>query len=78
MKYLAAAASYALLLVASTIVLFPVYFTVAGSLMSDTDLLQFPPRLVPDRLHFENFGRVMSAIPLGGSISTACLSHRQS
>jgi sn-glycerol 3-phosphate transport system permease protein len=46
------------------IVVFPLYYTVAGSLMSEDALTRFPPALFPDGLHWENFRAVLHAVPL--------------
>ena len=57
---------HAALLVATTmVVLFPLYYTLAGSLMSDAALVAFPPALFPTEFRWENYSRVMSAFPLG-------------
>ncbi|MCR6670081.1 carbohydrate ABC transporter permease [Devosia ginsengisoli] len=57
-------AHYAVLILAALIVLFPLYFTIAGALMTDAQLMRFPPMLVPQELHFENFAKVLDAMPL--------------
>lgn len=61
----AARAGYLALLVAATmVVLFPLYYAIAGSLMSDSALVAFPPALFPDEFAWRNYVRVMDAFPL--------------
>ncbi|GAB2673587.1 carbohydrate ABC transporter permease [Thalassiella azotivora] len=60
------------------VVLFPVYYAVAGSLMGPRDINAFPPALVPaDGLHPENYGRALDLIPLvrqyGNSVAVAAI-----
>jgi sn-glycerol 3-phosphate transport system permease protein len=54
----------ALLGVATVIVLFPLYYAIAGSLMSDSALVAFPPALFPTEFGWRNYLRVMEAFPL--------------
>jgi len=54
----------ALLLAAAAVVLFPLYYSVAGSLMSDDQLTAFPAPLFPPGLELDNFSRVTKAFPL--------------
>ncbi|HEY0168239.1 MAG TPA: carbohydrate ABC transporter permease [Jatrophihabitans sp.] len=54
----------ALALLAVT-VLFPVYYTVVGSVMGPGDIAASPPSLFPHSLTFANYRDVFSAIPLG-------------
>jgi sn-glycerol 3-phosphate transport system permease protein len=58
------AAHLALLAAASVVVLFPLYYAIAGSLMSDAALVAFPPALFPTELAWHNYARVMQAFPL--------------
>jgi sn-glycerol 3-phosphate transport system permease protein len=46
-------------------VVFPVYYAVAGSVMSTGDLMKSPPALVPSGVHAGNFSDVFRAVPLG-------------
>ncbi|XTZ14803.1 carbohydrate ABC transporter permease [Micromonospora echinospora] len=46
-------------------VLFPVYYAFAGAVMGPGDLATYPPALVPSDLHWQNFGDVFDAVPLG-------------
>lgn len=53
-----------LLGLASCIVLFPVYYTIVGSVMSDTALVSYPPAIIPPELEWSNYRRVMNAFPI--------------
>jgi sn-glycerol 3-phosphate transport system permease protein len=53
------------LAVLALVVLFPVYYTVVGSLMGPGDIASAPPSLFPHRLTFDNYRGVLHAIPLG-------------
>lgn len=57
-------AYFALLIAIACVVLFPLYYAVAGSLMHDEALVAFPPPLFPNELVWENYVRVMRAFPL--------------
>ena len=56
---------YAVLIIAAVIVLYPIYTAVNLSLLSDTELASYPPKLFPSGFHFENFGRALQQAPLG-------------
>jgi sn-glycerol 3-phosphate transport system permease protein len=49
----------------AVLVLFPVYYTVAGSVMGPGDIASAPPSLIPRSLTFANYRDVFQAIPLG-------------
>lgn len=53
------------LLLLAVLVLFPVYYTVVGSVMGPADIASAPPSLFPHGLTFTNYRGVFSAIPLG-------------
>jgi sn-glycerol 3-phosphate transport system permease protein len=53
------------LLVLAVVVLFPVYYTVVGSVMGPGDIASAPPSLIPHSLTFANYRGVFHAIPLG-------------
>jgi sn-glycerol 3-phosphate transport system permease protein len=55
----------AALVVLAVVVLFPVYYTVVGSVMGPGDIAASPPSLIPHRLTFANYRGVFHAIPLG-------------
>lgn len=56
---------YVILIIASVIVLFPIYSAVNISLLSDTELASYPPKLFPSSFHFENFTNALAQAPLG-------------
>ncbi|BCL12327.1 carbohydrate ABC transporter permease [Micromonospora sagamiensis] len=58
-------AVYVVLGLALIPVLFPVYYAFAGAVMGPGDLATYPPALVPGELHWQNFGDVFEAVPLG-------------
>ncbi|MEO6501287.1 MAG: carbohydrate ABC transporter permease [Jatrophihabitantaceae bacterium] len=49
----------------AVLVLFPVYYTVVGSVMGPGDIAASPPSLIPHSLTFANYRDVFHAIPLG-------------
>ena len=53
------------LLLLAVMVLFPVYYTVVGSVMGPGDIASSPPSLIPHVLTFDNYRGVFHAIPLG-------------
>ena len=55
---------YAVLIIASVIVLFPIYSTVNISLLSESELATYPPKLFPSGFHVENFARALEQAPL--------------
>ncbi len=59
------AAVHLLLVLLAVPVLFPVYYAVAGSMMTLRELAVYPPALVPGGVHLGNFGAVLDAVPLG-------------
>jgi sn-glycerol 3-phosphate transport system permease protein len=58
------AAHFVLLLMAACVVLFPLYYAVIGSLMSDEALTTYPTPLFPSELRWDNFSRVMAVLPI--------------
>ena len=61
---MAAVIHVALLLLAACIVLFPLYYALIGSVMSDEALTSYPSPLFPRDVRLENFSRVMAVIPI--------------
>jgi len=53
------------LVVLAVLILFPVYFTIAGSLMKPGDIASAPPSLFPHGITFHNYRGVFRAVPLG-------------
>ncbi|MEV1246650.1 carbohydrate ABC transporter permease [Nonomuraea sp. NPDC050022] len=58
------AAALAGLTVLLAIVIFPLYYAIAGSLMTQEDLTRFPPAVFPSGLNWDNFAGVLHAVPL--------------
>ena len=54
---------YALLLAVTVIVLFPLYYAVVISLVTDADVSKYPPTILPIGLHFENYSRALALAP---------------
>ncbi|MEV0732684.1 carbohydrate ABC transporter permease [Polymorphospora sp. NPDC050346] len=46
------------------IVVFPLYYTVAGAFMSQAELTRFPPALFPGGLNWGSFSGVVESVPL--------------
>jgi sn-glycerol 3-phosphate transport system permease protein len=55
---------YAGLTLLTAIIVFPLYYAVAGSLMTDRELTAFPPALFPSEVTLRNYADVLNAIPL--------------
>ncbi|GAA0715902.1 carbohydrate ABC transporter permease [Dactylosporangium roseum] len=70
---LRSAGTIAGLVVLVAIVIFPLYYAVAGSLMSREDLTRFPPALFPTGLHVSSFGNVLNAVPLARQYGNSIL-----
>jgi sn-glycerol 3-phosphate transport system permease protein len=56
---------YILLIAVAILVLFPLYYAFVISLVTDADVSQYPPTILPKGLHFENYGRALELAPLG-------------
>jgi sn-glycerol 3-phosphate transport system permease protein len=56
---------YLVLCVTGVIVIFPLWYAITTSLVSDGQVAMYPPLLAPTELHFENFPRAMAMAPLG-------------
>jgi len=56
---------YLLLIVAAIAVLFPVWSAINISLLNDTQVASFPPKLFPTQFDLTNFKRAMEQAPLG-------------
>lgn len=57
-------AIYVALVLCVAVLLFPLYYTVAGALMSQSELATFPPHLYPHHLNAKSFHDVFQVIPL--------------
>lgn len=55
---------YAALIGVAILVLFPLYYAVVISLVTDADVSRYPPTILPKGLHFENYGRALELAPL--------------
>lgn len=55
---------YVILILAAVTVLFPIYSAVNISLLSDSELASFPPKLFPSGFHIENFRNALEQAPL--------------
>jgi sn-glycerol 3-phosphate transport system permease protein len=55
---------YTVLIAVSVVVLFPLYYAAVISLVTDADVSQYPPTLLPIGLHFENYARALELAPL--------------
>lgn len=63
-RLLRRAGVYAGLTALVIIIIFPLYYAVAGAVMGRDALTRFPPGLVPTSLHLSSFGDVLHAVPL--------------
>ena len=55
---------YALLALASLVVVFPLLLAVSYSFMSEGEIASYPPRLLPSAPQLDNYQRVLSSVPL--------------
>lgn len=60
----------------TAVVIFPLYYAIAGSVMNYQDLTKFPPALFPTGVQLESYSAVFRSIPLGNqylnSLIVAC------
>lgn len=56
--------TYVVLGLLAVVLLFPLYYTVAGSFMTAGDIDSFPPALLPSPLHPQNYAGVLHSLPL--------------
>jgi sn-glycerol 3-phosphate transport system permease protein len=57
--------AYALLTVGSLLVAFPLLITLSYSFMSESDIITFPPPVLPKNPTLHNYEQVLQAIPIG-------------
>ena len=57
--------TYTLLAVASVAVAFPLLLALSYSFMSESEIATFPPPLFPAAPSFDNYAKVLAAIPIG-------------
>lgn len=55
---------YAVLALAALVVIFPLLIALSYSFMSEGEIASYPPRLLPSGLHFDNYQRVLTSVPL--------------
>ena len=65
MKILKSALWYLVLILAAAVVLFPIWSAVNISLLTDSEVAMFPPKLFPSHFSLTNFQRAMEQAPLG-------------
>lgn len=56
---------FLLVLVGAFIAFVPLYWLVRSSLMSDTEIFIFPPKLFPDTFLWDNYYKAMTVVPFG-------------
>ncbi|HEY8472679.1 MAG TPA: carbohydrate ABC transporter permease [Natronosporangium sp.] len=64
MRPLRGVVAYAGLTLLAATIIFPLYYAVVGSLMTDQELTRFPPPLFPDGLNLASYREVLDAVPL--------------
>ena len=57
--------NYALLVIGSIIVAFPLLLALSYSLMSESEIASFPPPILPEAPTLDNYGKVFATIPIG-------------
>ena len=57
--------TYAVLTLASLVVAFPLLLALAYSFMTESQVASYPPPVLPDTLHLDNYARVIATIPIG-------------
>ncbi len=65
MSFLKSAFWYIVLILAAVVVLFPVWSAINISLLNDSEVASFPPKLFPSQFNLTNFQRAMEQAPLG-------------
>ena len=64
MKALSRTLSYGLLAAVTFVLLFPLLYAIAGSMMTPQELASYPPVLIPRQPRLQSFTDVLNAIPL--------------
>jgi multiple sugar transport system permease protein len=63
-----------LVLILSIAVLFPFLWMVRSSLLSNLDINKYPPIMIPQKWHFENYPKVLTIFPFGRYfLNTMCI-----
>lgn len=73
MRWAGRALTYVLLAAATLVLLFPLLYAVAGSLMTAGELSTYPPALLPAHPQFQSFADVLHAIPLAREYANSIL-----
>jgi sn-glycerol 3-phosphate transport system permease protein len=63
-RILTSAFWYLLLSIVAIIILYPIWSAINLSMLNDSDLASYPPKMVPGYLNFENFRRALEQAPL--------------
>lgn len=56
--------TYAILGILAVVLLFPIYYTIAGSFMAPGEINDYPPSLAPHGLYTDNYAGAVKSIPL--------------
>ncbi len=56
---------FLLVLAGAFIAFVPLYWLVRSSLMSDTEIFIFPPKIIPDTFLWDNYYKAMTVVPFG-------------
>lgn len=87
-KHIQSTIFYIILIIAAVIMIFPIWSAINISLLNDSEVASWPPKMVPSGFHLTNFQRAMQQAPLGrymvnsviqsglvmlGQLTTACL-----
>ncbi|MBM7789608.1 carbohydrate ABC transporter permease [Tenggerimyces flavus] len=64
---------YVLLIGGALMFAFPFYWLVSTSLKPETDVLLFPPDLIPSSFEWGNYGKVLSAFPFAQGLSNTLI-----
>jgi len=56
---------YVVLIIAALIMIFPIWSAINISLLNDTEVASFPPKMMPSTFNLENFKRAIEQAPLG-------------
>ncbi len=56
---------YIVLIIAALIMIFPIWSAINISLLNDTEVASFPPKMMPSTFNLENFKRAVEQAPLG-------------
>jgi multiple sugar transport system permease protein len=63
-KWTAAIVRYAVLLIIALLMVFPFLWMVTTSFKSMEEAFRYPPSLIPDKIHWENYRKLLAALPI--------------